>query len=206
MKYLYALLLVAIVSSCDQPYSVKNDQDLQKLKGWMTGSFSSQEQSVADTNFYDIRLHMTPIWEERDDAIWLYVEQAASWNLEKPYRQRVYRLTRSENDQIESAVYTISNPLQYTGAHQNKSLLNNLHPDSISMKDGCSIYLTLDKNAFMGSTDNQACPSQLRGARYATSEVTIKADVLESLDRGYDGEGNQVWGSEYGAYIFRKKM
>jgi len=46
------------------------------------------------------------------------------------------------------------------------------------------------------------CPSELRGAKYATSEVTISKNGFVSWDRGFDENGNQVWGAEYGGYDF----
>ena len=48
------------------------------------------------------------------------------------------------------------------------------------------------------------CPSNLHGASYATSEVTITPEALTSWDRGYDDNGKQVWGAENSAYEFRK--
>lgn len=172
----------------------------------MTGSFSSQEQAKADTNFYDIRLEMVPIWTDRDDAIWLYVEQAASWSLDKPYRQRVYRLSKLEDQQFESAVFTINNPLHYAGAFEDTELLNELKHDSLAIKEGCSLVLEFKEGMFIGATETGTCLSKLRGASYATSEVTIQPDQLKSLDRGYDSLGQQVWGSEYGPYIFKKLL
>ena len=54
----------------------QSDRDLRELRDWMTGHFSSQEQAQRDTNFYDIRLSVYPIWKDRSDGYWMYVEQA----------------------------------------------------------------------------------------------------------------------------------
>jgi hypothetical protein len=35
-------------------------------------------------------------------------------------------------------------------------------------------------------------------------EITIKEDRVIGWDRGWDAEGNQVWGPDSGGYIFRK--
>ena len=35
---------------------------------------------------------MAQIWPDSQGAIWLYVEQAVATSLDKPYRQRVYKL------------------------------------------------------------------------------------------------------------------
>jgi hypothetical protein len=56
-----------------------------------------------------------------------------------------------------------------------------------------------------GSTQGDGCASALRGAAYATSEVTLTAGELDSWDRGFDATGNQVWGSTKGAYRFVKE-
>jgi len=85
--------------------------DLVKLAGFMAGSFSSSEQAAADTSYFDIRLRMAPIWSERKDGFWLYVEQAVATHEEKPYRQRVYHLTQLSPTIFESDVFTLRAPL-----------------------------------------------------------------------------------------------
>ena len=68
------------------------------LAEWMSGSFSSAAQAADDPeNYFDIRLEMVPIWSERSDGPWLYVEQAAASALDRPYRQRVYHLVETED-------------------------------------------------------------------------------------------------------------
>ena len=57
---------------------------------------------------------------------------------------------------------------------------------------------------FRVSTKDRDCISNLRGASYATSEVTIKNDRIFSWDRGLDTNDDQVWGAEKGGYIFLK--
>jgi hypothetical protein len=82
--------------------------------------------------------------------------------------------------------------------------LHQLNPDSLIERSGCALVLTLSNGQFKGSTDERSCPSSLRGSSYATSEVVITENQLTSLDRGFDENDNQVWGSEYGPYIFKK--
>ena len=42
----------------------------------MQGSFDSKNQSLTDSNYYDITLHMYPIWDNQGN--FLYVEQSVS--------------------------------------------------------------------------------------------------------------------------------
>ena len=44
-----------------------------------------------------------------------------------------------------------------------------------------------------------------RGASYATSEVELREERITSWDRGYDGEGLQVWGATEGPYRFDRQ-
>jgi len=62
----------------------------------------------------------------------------------------------------------------------------------------------MNEDTYEGSTEGNNCESDLRGAKYATSEVKISKDGIISWDRGYDAEGKQVWGAEKGGYIFKR--
>ena len=44
----------------------------------------------------------------------------------------------------------------------------------------------------------------MRGASFARSEVEILEDKVISWDRGFDANGEYVWGAEKGPYIFNK--
>jgi hypothetical protein len=178
-------------------------EDFDTLVNWMIGSFSSAKQAAADSNYYDIRLRMVLIWPQRTDGVWLYVEQAAASSLDRPYRQRVYRLTAPAPGTFVSDVYTIDDPLRFAGAWRNDAHLASLSPDSLTLRDGCAVWLErLRDGSFAGATRADGCASTLRGARYATSEVVITGAGIESWDRGWDENGNQVWGATGGAYRF----
>ena len=184
----------------------RQQDDLGRLRDYLTGSFSSADQAAADSNFSDIRLEMAPVWENRTDGYWIYVEQASAGNLSKPYRQRIYRLTQENDSTFLSTVYTMPDPLRFAGAFKNKDLLQSLSPDSLTERDGCAVVLTrYSGDMFVGSTAGLNCDSDLRNAAYATSIVIVSKDQIYSWDRGYDINGNQVWGAEKGGYIFKKK-
>jgi len=179
--------------------------DLQRLAAWMTGSFSSQAQAEADTDYFNIQLEMVPVWTERDDGYWLYVEQAVASHLEKPYRQRVYHLTQVDDTTFRSDVYEIYEPLRFAGDWDKQAFLATLTPDSLMAREGCSIFLKKEGDqSFVGSTVDHNCLSTLQNASYATSEVRITETEMVSWDRGFDADGNQVWGAEKGGYVFKK--
>ena len=196
-------ILGVILMGCKE-VALENDMELQTLKSWMVGSFNSLEQSQQDTNFYNIHLEMVSIWPDQKDAEYLYVEQAASWALDKPYRQRIYRLSRDGAGVLESAVYLIQDPLRFTGDWNKDQPLGALTSDSLKVKDGCAIKLAFKDDAFVGGTVGEGCLSSLRGAAFATSKVNIAKSVLTSWDQGFDSTGVQVWGAVTGPYIFKK--
>jgi hypothetical protein len=200
MKILFAFLFTQLITIVSYPQS-----DIDLLVKWMTGSFSSEEQASQDTNYFNIELEMVQIWENRTDGPWIYVEQAVAEYKDKPYRQRVYQLKKESDGKIESIVYTISHPLRFAGDYKKNIPLLGLIPDSLVLRKGCKVVLyRVDEGYFEGSTVDNNCNSNLRGASYVTSEVIIKEDRLISWDRGFDENDKQVWGAEKGGYIFMK--
>ena len=197
--------LIALSLSVFGQTSKVGKKDVKKLAEMMAGEFSSEGQSKTDAAFFHIKLRMKPIWAEKKDGRWLYVEQAASETEDKPYRQRVYHVYRQDETTIVSKVYEIKDAANYILGWKDEAKLKALSSDSLIDRQGCAIYLK--KNAdgtFAGSTPGKECLSTLRGASHATSEVTIFADKLVSWDRGWDKDGKQVWGAVKGGYIFKK--
>jgi CpeT protein len=176
----------------------------------MVGSFSSESQAAADPeNYRDIRLQMVRIWPKRTDGRWLYVEQAAGTALAKPYRQRVYNLVSlaeplADGSTIRSDVYELpGDPLTYAGAWKTPETFDALTPDTLDLREGCSIFLRQDADGlFRGSTQGNGCSSSLAGASYATSEAIITPAGLQTWDRGFFADGTQAWGATKGAYVF----
>lgn len=201
----HSLFVFFLFLSCNVFSQKKADTELMQLKAWMTGHFSSQQQAKTDTVFLHIELRMVPIWTDREDGYWLYVEQAAAGSLHQPYRQRVYHLYRQSASTLVSKVYELHQPLRFAGAWQQPSLLAAISPDSLIDRQGCAIYLTKNKQEqFVGSTAGKQCISSLRGAAYATSEVWISSTGMLSWDRGWNAADQQVWGAVKGGYRFEK--
>lgn len=205
MKSVINFIIILFVITSVKSYSQVKSIDTERLVTMMQGSFSSEEQSLSDSDYYDIRLEMKRIWPERSDAKWLYVEQAVASMKDKPYRQRVYKITNTYEGRFESAVYTLKDPLRFAGEWKKENPLSGLIPDSLEAREGCSVILTLMNNgSYEGSTNGKDCQSDLRGAKYATSEVVISDEGIKSWDRGYDENDKQVWGAEKRGYVFKK--
>lgn len=177
-----------------------------RFEQYLTGSFSSYNQSQDDPEYYEIELNMVPIWEDRNDGPWLYVEQAVATSADSPYRQRVYHLKQFGENEFVSTVYSFENPESYALAYLSDEPLADLSPEDLSVRIGCAISVSWDasQRAFVGSTNGRDCQSSLRGSTYATSEVFLHADRLVTWDRGYNDDGEQVWGAVKGGYLFER--
>ncbi len=201
-----AVAVALAVSGCSgtAPQRPATDAQLLELRDLLVGELDSRDQARRDADFYAISLKTIEIWPQRDDGPWLYVEQAALDSLDKPYRQRVYRLQRDAG-QLLSRVYLLpGDPLRFAGA--DGSAFDQLSPEQLEERQGCAVRLSDDgEGGFSGATEGQACTSDLRGASYATSEVSLSLAGIDSWDRGYDAAGKQVWGAVKGPYQFRRR-
>lgn len=205
--YRSAILIITIflliVSCKKQDKQPVVDSDLEKLFSLMQGSFNSEDQSISDSTYYNISLHMYPIWS--DQGKFLYVEQALNSMQDKPYRQRIYEVTRLNDSTFSSAIYTIENDSLWIGKWKTPAAFDSITKTDLTLRTGCEVLLKrLGDKRFKGETGERSCESTLRGASYATSEVEIKDNQIISWDRGFDAEGNHVWGAEKGGYIFDK--
>ena len=181
---------------------------VERLAEWMTGSFSSAAQAEADPeNYFDVRLEMSRIWSSRTDGVWLYVEQAVATALDRPYRQRIYRVHDVGAGAILSEVFELpGDPLPYAGAFHDPGRFDGLKPEDLAKRVGCEVHLRRSgAQEFRGSTRGDGCASTLSGASFATSHVVVTPNRIESWDRGFDHEGAQVWGATQGPYVFLRR-
>ena len=177
------------------------------VAAWLPGNYSSAAQAAQDGAYFDVRLHIVPIWTDRSDGRWFYVEQAMADAQDKPYRQRVYRVLAAPGDTAESVIYELpGEPLAWRGAWSAPARLNALDPGLLEARGGCSVILQRTGDGRVaGATHGTDCGTALRGATYATTSVTLSATVLEAWDRGFDASGQQKWGAVKGPYRFMKE-
>lgn len=171
----------------------------------MTGSFTSKGQSLSDTSYADITLHMYPIWLN-EDADYLYVEQSLSTRPRSPYRQRVYKVEEMQDGSFKSSIYTLPNDSLFIGKWARTGFFRDYSHADLIERTGCAVNLSrVGEEYYSGATSGTDCGSMLMGANYATSIVEVKTNQITSWDQGFDDVGKQVWGAEEGPYIFLRK-
>jgi len=199
-----ACTIMSMLISCKTIKSTSIDDDLSTLQYLMAGTFDSSEQAAQDSSYYNITLNHTPIWTDKAGH-WLYVEQAVTSNLSKPYRQRIYKITKAGNTFV-STIYTLLEPERFINKNVDPNFFDSFDQSLLIEREGCDVYLEQGTNqSYEGETKHGECSSSLRGAAFATSKVAIHKDRIVSWDQGFDTEGKQVWGAEKGGYIFIRK-
>lgn len=194
---------VFTISSCNSSKSATSQNELDVLQTIMTGSFDSSEQAAADKVYYNISLHMYPIWKSKD-GYWLYVEQALNSDQSKPYRQRVYKLEKIGYREYVSKVYTLENPDDFIGQWKTPEYFDQFDTSILKEREGCGVYMKRQGKNYRGGTHGDDCKSTMRGASFATSIVHIKPNVIESWDRGFNSKDEHVWGAKYAGYVFNR--
>jgi hypothetical protein len=199
---LVAFFVLLLSCKSSQNNSSTSSAAMNELVNIMQGFYSSEKQSVVDTTYFNISLRMVPIWKNKGH--YLYVEQAMFAKQEKPYRVRIYKLSQ-KGDTFISEIYTLKNEKEWIGKWQTPEVFDKLSENEIDLKQGCEVVLKrTGKNKFIGQTGNKTCPSELRGASYASSKVTVTKNEILSWDQGFDKNGKQVWGAEKAGYNFFK--
>lgn len=200
-RYSSAISLILLLTS----RGLAADCTPEKLAAWMCGAFSSTEQAHRDHDFRDLTLHAAFIWSDRRDGPWIYVEQALADASDHPYRQYIYQLSSQDEHTLRAQVFELPEPIAATGAWKNPELLNKIDPSVLLPQPGCMLLFQLQADgSFIGRTEDKGCPSTLRGASYAISELSVSEKQMIVWDRGYNASGVQVWGSVNGGYIFKK--
>jgi hypothetical protein len=202
-KALFIVAAMVLLISCKSGQNQSNNsKELQELVTVMQGHYSSEKQSVVDKDYYNISLRMTPIWKAKGN--YLFVEQAIFDKQDKPYRVRIYKVSQ-RGDEFISEIYTLKDEKAWIGKWATPEAYDQLTEADIELKQGCEVTLKrIGKNKFEGATGDKTCPSELRGASWANSKVTVTETQILSWDQGFDKDGKQVWGATKGGYEFNK--
>ena len=178
---------------------------VDKLYSYLNGTFSSANQSIYNANFYDVTVRHCPVNIDggKPNSKYLILRQAISLFLNSPYRVRLVELSQ-EGSKIKSKNYAPIRNIDLNQTCQEGSIPT-FSVDDFTAEPKCELTLYENAGIFMGSTGVPGCVSERSGASFVSSDVEITNSYFKSLDRGWDDHGNQVWGSENGAYVFEKK-
>lgn len=84
MRNLHLLIFTGsllLTFSCSSLKSGSQNRELDNMVNLMIGSFNGSAQAKKDSTYYDITLHMYPIWvNPKSNKRYLYIEQNRNFN------------------------------------------------------------------------------------------------------------------------------
>ena len=197
MKGLVLAVVVSLFASAAGTSAV--DAATLRLASWLVGSFDSRAQAGAagSNNTADVReatiMTGRPLQDPVVflDGLYVYVEHRLVREA-APYRQRIYRLTKSGR-RIRLQVFRIDARLLGPLASE-PQMLNSLAPADLTREEGCDVLLEEQAGEYVGSTGSRSCKSSSKGSAYMTTTLRVTKDLVVSLERGYDEKGIQTFG------------
>lgn len=161
---------------------------------WMTaGAVDASGDAGADR----IVMSIAPVQIEGVDNT-LFVEVAQSGSLNRPYRFAIFQLF-GYRDGIRLRTHEIATVLDARRMLTGLSLAPEWFPaiPADELIPTSDIDLRVSGDTVSGSTANPF-PTRLGGAVEMTSSFTLSGDTWRVADRGFDANGNVVWGASEG--------
>ncbi|MBE9060206.1 chromophore lyase CpcT/CpeT [cf. Phormidesmis sp. LEGE 11477] len=181
--------------------------DVATLTQWMAAEFSNQAQAFENPPFFaHIKVCMRPLPKGFQSGVSLYLEQAYSFQLDKPYRVRVLHFIQRENDVLLEN-YKVKDEEKFYGAARDLEKLATLSADDLEPMNGCDIFVEWTGESFRGKVEpGKKCSVVRKGATtYLDNEFIVTESHMTSYDRGRDPETDElVWGSVAGPFEFDK--
>lgn len=181
--------------------------DVVTLTQWMAAEFSNQEQAFENPPFFaHVKVCMRPLPKGFQSGISLYLEQAYSFQLNKPYRVRVLHFIQRENDVLLEN-YKVKDEENFYGAARDLEKLATLSASDLEPMGGCNIFVEWTGESFRGKVEpGKKCTVIRKGATtYLDNEFIVSENHMTSYDRGRNPETDElVWGSVAGPFEFDK--
>ncbi len=201
-----AVAIPALAKPVDPPL----DQQVEEVASYLEGIMSTADQAATVPNAPDVQMTTCRISladsQPASNIVFLYQEQALAGKLAKPYRQRFLQLSPSPYSQsIRSLSYRPNDPTVFIN-FCNKPLKERAVRLQKLGSPVCSVFLKRSSDAtYIGNTPVDGCPAHFRGAVRITNQIVLSKTGMNTWDRGYDGNGKQVWGAKAEAYQYKKQ-
>lgn len=183
------------------------DLSMEPLLSWFSGEFSSREQAGYDKRFTSAELRLVEIWPDYRGFRWVYAEQFLTERAVRPFRQRIYRFSPVPDGRILMAEFTMPRATDFAGAWRRPELLDTLTPQQLSLRQGCEIWLSRQLTGeYRGHSKVGSCATDFGGASTLVQYLWIGPNSIRLLDRAYDNEAHQRWGSPGEGYVYLRRV
>ncbi|MCB0277931.1 MAG: chromophore lyase CpcT/CpeT [Calditrichaeota bacterium] len=193
---MYRLLIFAfLLFACSKTEKNSARLELEVLTNFMKGSFSNKDQ-LADKYSYTI-LSTKELWPGSESEKWLLENQSLSINPDDIFRQRIYHIKLTDDNIIQ--VDILAAP-----AKASFETIKEMNKDSLIIRSGCSIFFRKEKDEFIGATFGDQCETSYQNASHVVEQFKISKNQFINWVSGYNDAGDQVWGAEEQALIFKR--
>jgi hypothetical protein len=173
--------------------AVFKSENTALLREWLGGIHQSTNDIIQGRRV-NIGLQILPIWQDRIDGEWLYIESRIVDSPNKPFRQRILQLVATPNGLIRLYSYTIPRASDFAGAYYFPQVLASLTQSQLSISNNCELLIELKvTSTFVGETDADSCLSR-KGRALLTTFFAVSEVNISFLDGGYDKFGNLLPG------------
>jgi hypothetical protein len=200
----------------------ENDSELSKIAAWLSGNFDclkqveAEKQLALEKNQPPVKrarvfMHISPthVEELSEYGYCFYLEQAVEGYEDAPYRQRLYLLARDKEGRALNRIFDIEDSAALIGAWKAPELLADLKAERLKQACGCDVFWTrIGEDCFTGEAGaGGTCRTSYGGATHITVKIELTADLLKTLDQGFDDKGTLIFGpsAAEGAYEFRRQ-
>ena len=182
------------------------EQQVKEVVSHLDGAMDTSAQANKNPQAPNVRItscKVTVDAQANNDQAFLYQEQALSQKLNQPYRQRFLRIAPSaDRRSVESAVFKPPTPKAWTGLCAKPEAERIVRMSDVG-KSTCSVFLQRQADKYVGDTKAGGCPSDWKGATRITNHIVLHQAGMDTLDRGFDAAGKQIWGAKDEPYQFR---
>jgi CpeT/CpcT family (DUF1001) len=180
------------------------DRVVRHLEGVMdTAAQAVANPQAANVTMTTCRIQVAAADPAMTGAVYLYQEQARSLELPKPYRQRILEITdRPLSNTVRSRSFKLANPTAWVNfCDRAERMIDRADfPEVV-----CAVFLKESGKGFAGTTPADGCPTKARGAVLIRNRIELSDGGMDTWDRGFDGQGRQIWGAKTESYQFRWK-
>ncbi|WP_455169316.1 chromophore lyase CpcT/CpeT [Aegicerativicinus sediminis] len=201
---LYVLLVALIIISCKNADVAEKELEtdpIAELYLMMQGSYSSLNQAAEDSTYHHMVMNVCPIWEGKGN--YLYAEVAHNDSINRPIKQRIFKLSRVNDSVYVNSIFSLKDEAFWSNKWAMPKEFSKLKQEDLTEVSGCHITLKrIRPTYYQGKTEEMGCYDNLNGAMVSISELEVFDDKIITWDKGYNENGEQVWGSIHGGYIF----
>ena len=200
-------LLAAIALTVLHSTPAHSSELLDRYMALRVGSFTSADQAAVDSRYDTAIWHVSEVWAGSDPGRrWLYLE---AWleGADAPYMQRLSSLSDAGDGSLVSRRYRIDDASAFLGLHEDAQPRQLPTRDSLRLTElaGCdAVVVPAGENRFESGTFGNRCGNRYKGASYAISRSVLHANGMTNWDRGFNDNGELVWGPAAGGYRFTR--